>query len=178
MSLEEKICSEELLYDGKIIKVKKFTVELPDGTKAFREEVQHNGGACVLPYFNGKVYLVKQYRLATMCELLELPAGKVELGEDPELSAKRELREETGFIADNLVKISSISPSPGYTNERIHIYFADNLKVSEQQLDEGEMLNVVSFSPSECFKMIESGEIYDAKTVVALLYLKNLLNKN
>lgn len=178
MSLEEKICGEELLYNGKIIKVKKFTVELPDGTKAFREEVEHNGGACVLPYFEGKVYLVKQYRLATKCELLEIPAGKVELGEDPMLSAKRELEEETGFIAENLTKISSISPSPGYTNERIHIYFADKLTAGTQKLDEGELLNVVAYTPEECFKMIDDGDIYDAKTVVALLYLKNLLNKS
>ena len=177
MQTTEKIVAEQSVYDGKVIRVKKYTVVLPDGKTALREEVEHNGGACVLAVVGGLVYLVRQYRLSVRGETLELPAGKLEKGEDPYACAAREITEETGLKAGTLKKITSICPSPGYSNEFIHIYYAEDVTFSEQKLDEDEFLNVVKLPVEECFKMVESGEIFDGKTVAALLWLKTRYGK-
>ena len=178
MKTEEMITGEELLYRGKIFDVKKYTVELPDGTSAFREEVEHHGGACVLAVYKGNVCLVKQYRLSLRRETLEIPAGKLEKGEDPLSAAMRELTEETGLVAEKMEKLFSVCPSAGYVNECIHIYYASGLKEGEQRLDEGEFLNVVYKPVKECFSLIESGAIADAKTLIALLWLKDQMSEN
>lgn len=172
--IEEKLNSE-LIYDGKIIKLRRDTVKLCDGSTAYREEVEHPGGACVLALDEGKAVFVSQYRYAYGEELLELPAGKLEPQEDPTLAARRELEEETGLIANRLIKICEMKPSPGYTNEVIHVYYAPEVKKSKQRLDDGEFLSVVRISPERAFEMVERGEITDGKTLVALYYLKDRL---
>ena len=175
MKVEEKIVDCENIFDGRIFDVKKYAVELPDGSRAFREEVEHHGGACVLAFDDGYVYLVKQYRLALRDETIEIPAGKLEKGEDPETCALRELTEETGLVAESIRKICAVSPSPGYTNEIIHIYYVERFIKAKQRLDDGEFLNVIKLPAKKCFEMVESGEIIDGKTVVALLWLKSRL---
>ena len=177
METKETIVETENVFDGKIIKVRKYVVTLPDGKKAFREEVLHGGGAGALVYDGENVYLVSQFRLAANSDLLEIPAGKLEPGEDPLEAVKRELVEEVGVVAKRLDKISSFYPSPGYTDEVTHVYFCDDFYVSDQKLDEGEFLNVKKIPVEKAFSMVRSGEIIDAKTVIALLYLKNLLKR-
>ena len=175
MILEEKIIGVEDIYDGPIFKIKKYKVTLPDGKIAYRDELEHNGGACVLAYFEGFVYLVKQFRLAKRGETIEVPAGKLEKGEDPLVCAYREIEEETGLIAKDLKKILVVTPSPGYTNEDIHVYFATDLIKSKQKLDEDEFINVLKLTPKECFDLIDEGKITDSKTLAALLWLKGYL---
>ncbi len=168
MDNSEKIIGEELYLDGKVIKAKRYKVRLSDGSESFREEVEHNGGAAVLAVKDDKFLLVSQFRLAYRKEMLEIPAGKIDAGEDPCVAAKRELEEESGLTALNLKKITALAPSPGYTNELIHIYYTDEFVEGEKHLDEGEFLSAVWLSEDECLKKIESGEINDAKTVVAI----------
>ena len=178
MKTEEKIISTENIFDGKIFKVRRYGVELPDGSTSIREEIMHHGGACAIAIDNGEIFFVSQYRLAAGCDLIEIPAGKLNEGEDPLEAAKRELIEEVGIKAEKMTLISSVYPSPGYTNERIYIYFCEVFKRVEQKLDEGEFLNVIKIPCEKAFKMIETGEICDGKTVIALLYLKNYLREN
>ena len=177
METKETVLSVEEIFDGKVIKVRKYAVKLPDGSTSFREEVMHGGGAGALVYDDGYIYLVSQFRLAANGDLLEIPAGKLESGEDPEKTIRRELVEEIGVKPRTLKKISSFYVSPGYTNEITHVYYCDDFELTDRKLDDGEFLNVKKISAKEAFLMVERGEIVDAKTIVAILYLKNLLKQ-
>ena len=168
MQLEEKTVRKNYIYRGKIINVRRDDAELPNGRPCRREIVEHPGGACVLCVKDGKVALVKQFRYAYGEAIYEIPAGKLNEGEDPMLAAERELGEETGMIADELVLRFVLYPTPGYTNEKIFIYEALGVREGKQHLDEGEFLNV-EFVPIEvALEMVENGVICDAKTIVAL----------
>lgn len=167
MDLTEKKLSSETVYDGKILKLDVDDVELPDGRKAKRECIRHSGGAAVLCVVDGRVLLVRQYRYLYGKAILEIPAGKIERGEDPALAAKRELEEETGYAAD-VVPLLDIYPTPGYTDEIIHIYLAVDCKESLKNPDDGEFVETYSYELSEVADMIERGEICDAKTVAAV----------
>ena len=173
MKTDEMITGYEDIFHGVVFDVKKYSVTLPDGSTGYREQVEHRGGACVLALEDGCVYLVRQYRLAVRGETIEIPAGKLDVGEDPAVCAKRELIEETGLVAKSMTKICGFLPSPGYTNEVIHIYFVEDFIKSEQKLDRGEFLNVMKVPAKKCYEMIESGEITDSKTIIALLWLKS-----
>ena len=175
MNTEERVLDFTEVYDGKIIKVRKYSVELPDGKTTFREEVMHSGGACALAVEDGSIYFVSQFRLAAKKDLLEIPAGKLNEGESPEDAARRELAEEVGIKAEKMKLIASVYVSPGYTNEKIFIYHCERFSKTEQDLDDGEFLNVVKIPVETAFEMLERGEITDAKTVIALLYLKNTI---
>ena len=163
---EEKIDGNEI-YKGKILTLELDSVILPDGKTAKREIVRHSKGAAVLFVQNGKVLLVRQFRYAYNKEIYEIPAGMVNEGEDPLAAAARELEEETGYKAE-LSYLAEIYPSPGYTDEVIHIYLAKNSTLSQQNLDEGEFLNAEFMSLETVLTKIESGEICDAKTVIAI----------
>ena len=167
MSLTEKQLKSNTLYKGKIITLNVDEVELPDGKCSFREYVKHSGGAAVLLVNNGSVLLVKQFRYAYGREIYEIPAGKLNENEDGKIAAARELEEETGYKAE-LVKMLDIYPSPGYTNEVIQIYYAKSFEFVGQKLDEGEFLNCEFVSIENVLKMIEQGEICDAKTISAI----------
>lgn len=167
MNLEEKKIKSKTVFKGKILKLNVDEVILPDGTKSEREYVRHSGGAAVLLIKDGAVLLVKQYRYAYGKAIYEIPAGKLNKGEGGLIAASRELEEETGYRA-KLVKMLDIYPSPGYTDEIIHIYYAESAEFVGQKLDEGEFLNCEFIPLNTAFKMIESGKICDAKTVVAL----------
>lgn len=168
MNLAEKKLSSKKIFDGKIMQLFVDGVSLPDGSESFREYVVHSGGAAVLMIKDGKVALVKQFRYAYGEETYEIPAGKLNEGEEPSVGAARELEEETGYRAQSLSHLVDIYPSPGYTNEIIHIYLAENIVKVGQKLDEGEFLNCTYVPLDEVVKMIERGEIKDAKTVVAI----------
>lgn len=167
MELTEKKLDGKTLYKGKILTLELDDVLLPDGAESKREIIRHSGGAAVLSVEDGKVLLVRQFRYAYGSEIYEIPAGKLNAGEDPAVAAARELKEETGVAAD-LRPFVKIYPTPGYTDEIIHIFLAENSTRSGQKLDKGEFLNVVYMPLGEVVSKIESGEICDAKTVVAI----------
>lgn len=167
MDLKEKKISSRLVYGGKILSLYVDGVELPDGRQSKRECVRHCGGAAVLFVNGGKIALVKQYRYLYGKEIYEIPAGKIDIGEEPCAAAARELREETGYSAE-VKRLLDIYPSPGYTDEVIHIFFADNGEYVGAKPDEGEFLNCEFFTVAEVTDMIEHGEINDAKTVAAV----------
>lgn len=168
MNFFEKKTGGRCVYDGKILRLEVDDVILPDGKPSERECVRHHGGAAVLCVADGKILLVKQFRYLYGREIYEIPAGKLEKGEDPEAAAKRELEEETGLKAGKMTPFMDIYPSPGYTDEIIHIYLAENCVKGNQKLDEGEFLGVFAVKTDEAVKMIERGEICDAKTVAAV----------
>ena len=169
MDMTEKTVKKNYVYQGKIISVRCDDAMLPDGNPCKREIIEHSGGACVLYVENDAVLLVKQYRYAYGELLYEIPAGKLEKGEDPCLAALRELEEEAGIKADSAKLLFVDYPSPGYTNEKIYIYEAKNGVKTAQNLDDGEFLTA-EFVPLERAKeMLKTGEIKDGKTVIALL---------
>ncbi len=175
MEIQEKRIDGECIYDGKIIKVSVDTVELPNGNCAKREVVGHPGGVTVLPLTtDDKIVMVKQFRYPYMEEVLEIPAGKLEYGEDPFEAGVRELREETGAIAQKYVDLGIMYPTPGYCAEKIYIYAATELSFFEQELDEDEFLNVVKVPFDEALSMVVTGKIRDGKTQIAILKYNEL----
>lgn len=167
MKLTETKLTSKRIYDGKILKLDVDEVQLPDGKRAVRECVRHCGGAAVLLVDDGKVALVKQHRYLYGKDIYEIPAGKLEEGEEPSVGAARECEEETGYRAQ-VEKLLEIYPSPGYTDEVIHIYLAKNAEYVGQHADEGEFLSCVLLPLEKVVEMIENGEICDAKTVAAI----------
>ena len=169
MELGEKTVRKNYVFRGKIINVRRDDAMLPNGNACTREVVEHPGGACVLAVTEESVILVKQFRYAYGEELYEIPAGKLNAGEDPMLAASRELGEETGLVAEELSPVCTLYPSPGYTNEKIYIFEARRAHAGKQHLDEGEFLRVEYLPVEEVKAMIGRGEIRDAKTIVAVL---------
>lgn len=173
MNFKEKTLKENRIYSGKILNLRVDDVELPNGKTAKREIVEHSGGCAVLFEQNGKVLLVKQFRYAYNKEIYEIPAGKRNAGEDPIVTAKRELEEECGYKAEGLEFLFKMYPSPGYTNEIIYVYRAVNPIKTEINLDEDEFLSSKWFTLDELRQMIASGEICDGKTLLALSTIIN-----
>lgn len=169
MKLGEKTVQKHSVYEGKIINVRCDDAELPDGRPCKRELVEHPGGAAVVCEYEGKIAFVRQYRYAYGEELLEIPAGKLEKGEDPMLAAMRELSEETGFRAERLSLLTVLYPSPGYTNEKIYLYAAHGVTRGQSHLDEGEFLDLVMLPVEEALRMVQDGVLRDAKSIAALM---------
>ena len=168
MDYIEKTVKKNYVYQGKILTLRCDDALLPDGKPCKREIIEHSGGACVLYVENGKVLLVRQYRYAYGESIYEIPAGKLEKGEDPALAAARELEEEAGVKAGRLELLFVNYPTPGYTNEKIYIYRAyDGEKVSAH-LDDGEFLDVEYLPLEKVKEMLKNGEIRDGKTIIAL----------
>ena len=172
---EEKLESQTI-YQGHIITVTQDTVRLENGDHARREVVHHHGGAAVVPVGeNGEVYLVRQFRYPMGRELLEIPAGKLEPGEDPKTAALRELEEECGLTADRVIDLHPIYPSVGYDTEVIYIYLATGLHETECHPDADEFLDRLSCPLDTLVEMVMNGEICDAKTVAGILKAKRYL---
>ena len=170
MHTEEKIKSE-IKYEGYVVKVTFDTVKLEDGSIATRDVVRHKGGACVAPLTDeGELIFVKQYRYVLGKELLELPAGKLDsIDEDPYLCTKRELKEETGCTADEIKFMGNFIATPGFCDENIRLYMAKGLRYGENNLDEGEFLDVIKIPLKDAKEMVLSGEIIDGKTQALIL---------
>ena len=176
MELTEKTLSSEKIFDGRILHIRRDTVELPGGGRSFREVVDHPGGVCVLALDGeDRVLIVSQYRYPYNKVLRELPAGKLERGEDPREAAIRELREETGAVAGTFESLGELYPSPGYCGEIIRMYLARDLTFGEAHLDEDEFLNLERVPFDQLVEQVLSGEIRDAKTIAAVLKAKVLL---
>ena len=170
MELIEHVVGTRQIYDGKIIHLRVDTVQLPNGHESLREIVSHRGAVCIVPFrADGCILMVHQFRLAAGRVLLEIPAGTMEAGEDPEECAARELEEETGFKPGAIRKLFSAFLSPGYSTEQIHAYVATDLQDGVVHLDAGENVSVIAVPVNEVEGKIASGEIEDAKTIAALL---------
>lgn len=170
MEFKEKTLDSQMMYDGRIIKVYKDNVELADGKKSFREVVRHSGGVVILAIKDyDKILLVKQYRYPIGEIVLELPAGKLEKGEDPFEAAKRELEEETGYCANKWTDLGYINTSPGFSDEKLYLYLAQDLEYTHCHPDEGEIIQAFEYKYDDVLKMIDNGEINDAKTICGLM---------
>ena len=176
MELIEQKLKTLTSYHGVIVNVRLDEARLPDGSTAKREGVEHPGGVTVLPLEpDGTVWCVRQYRYPFSRTLLEVPAGKLEPGEAPELAAARELSEETGLTAGRMQYLGANFTSPGYSEEVLHIYLARELHRGVAHLDPGEFLNVERHPLEELVQMALDGELCDGKTTVALLKTQLLL---
>ena len=178
MSFVEKKLSEQTLYEGKVFTVHRGTVELPNGREAVRERIGHNGGAGVLPLDeDGNIYLVRQYRYGIDRELLEIPAGKLEPGEDPMEAARRELTEEIGFLPEEITSLGQLEPSPAYLGEIDYLFLGRGLTPCKAALDEDEFLEVIKLPFDDALQQVLDGTLTDAKTQIAImktaLILKN-----
>ena len=176
-SIMEKNLSRERVFDGIILHIDHVTNQLPNGKAAKREIAVHVGASAVLPIDGeGNIYLVRQFRAPIDQILLEIPAGKLDsVDEDRLLAAKRELKEETGLEAENWLHLTDTFTTPGFSNERISLYLARDLRQGECRPDEDEFLNLVKMPFEEAFGMVMRGEIRDAKTQIALCMAKNIL---
>lgn len=169
-ALEEKVLSEDVAYTGLIFNVDRLRVQLPDGNLALRDVVTHPGAVAIVALTDdGRICLVRQYRTSLGRVTVEIPAGKLDPGEDPLDCANRELREETGLEAKKMAFLTTIATSAGFANELIHIYMATGLTLSESSPDADEFINVDLVDVNEFVDAVLDGKIEDAKTVVGAL---------
>lgn len=172
---EEKTVATKEIFNGKIIKVQVDDVTLPNGKIAKREIVKHPGAVGIIPVTEeGNIIMVEQFRKPLEHSLLEIPAGKLEPGEDPLVTAIRELEEETGYAASNMDYLLSFYTAPGFSNEIIHLYLATDLQKIENPLDgdEDEFVELHELTLEEAVQSLEGNRVYDAKTAYAILYLQ------
>lgn len=170
VKFEEKTIDSKEIYDGKVLKLRLDTVELQDGSSSKREIVEHSGGVAVVAVTDsGELLMVRQYRKAMEMELLELPAGKLEVGEDPLECAGRELREETGYKAGSIELLSEFYTAPGFCSEKVYVYIAKELEFVGESLDEGEFLEVEKYGVEELENLLS--ELQDAKSIIGVMHL-------
>ncbi|MER2189584.1 MAG: NUDIX hydrolase [Solibacillus sp.] len=172
---EETTITSQPIFKGRVISLKVDEVTLPNGETAKREIINHPGAVAVIAITDdGKILLVEQYRKALERSIIEIPAGKLEPGEKPEVTARRELEEETGYACGELTYIQTFATSPGFADEVIHLYVARNLTLLEEaaELDEDEFVELMAVTVEEAEQMVADGRIYDAKTAFAVLWMK------
>lgn len=178
MELKEKTLTSRLAYDGKLLKVYYDTVELVNGHTAWREVIRHPGGVIAVPVDDeGNVYLVEQFRYPYGRVLLEVPAGKLEWGEDPFDAVRRELSEEIGATAARWTPMGQMLPTPGYCDERQHFYLARELTFGQSHPDEDEFLEPVKLPLTEAVAMAVDGRLEDSKTVAAILRAWHMMER-
>lgn len=174
MGFEEKTMKTEKIYEGKILNLRIDTVELPDKKYSKREIVEHPGAVAIVPITEkGEIILVKQYRKAVEKELLEIPAGKLEVGEEPRETAIRELKEETGFSSAKIEYITEFYTSAGFTDEKMYLFLATELTEGTAEPEKDEYIEVVKLGLETLIDMVLKGEILDSKTIIGALIAKN-----
>ena len=178
MDLKETRIDSAVMYDGHFIKVLKDKVLLPDGSVGTREHLTHPGAVAVLAILdNGNLVMERQFRYAPQREFIELPAGKIDHGEDILITAQRELLEETGYAAEEWVHLTTVWPCIGYSDERMEYFLARGLTHKGRNLDDGEFLEVFELSLAEAIDWIMQGKINDSKTIVGLFWLEKTLKE-
>ena len=176
MDLKETRIDSVVAYDDGFIRVLKDNVRLPDGSTSTREHIAHPGAVAVLAILdNGNLVMERQFRYAPQREFIEIPAGKIDQGEDILLCAQRELLEETGYVAADWTHLTTAWPSIGYTDERIEYFMARGIIHQGRQLDDGEFLEVFELSLAEAMEWVRQGKINDSKTIVGLFWLEKTL---
>ena len=166
----EMITASEKMFCGKVFDVQVAEVKLVDGSTSFREIVNHNGGACVVALdSNQMIYFVEQYRISVSDTILEIPAGKIEVGEEHLICAQRELKEEIGITAKKWELLTKLYPTPGYCSEVIYIYLARDLTHGKPNLDPGEFLRVKEYQLDQALEMVINNQIKDSKTMLGIL---------
>lgn len=175
--LSEQVITSQWVFEGCLLKVKCDTVRLPNGRTAIREHVVHPGAVMIIPVLDsGEIVMERQHRYPLNCDFIEFPAGKLDAGEAPLDSAKRELREETGYAASQWEFLASIHVAIAYSNERIDLYLAQGLSHHGSELDPDEFLEILHVPVAQALEWLAEGKITDAKTVVGLLMLQRRLN--
>ena len=175
----EKQNNRRRVYEGKILNIELDQVTLPNGHQTELEMIHHPGAAAVVPLLeDGRVVLIYQYRYAAGGYIYEIPAGKLDPGEDPVDCAKRELKEETGYTAGRYRKLVSFLTTPGFCDEIIHVYLAESLIPGDQKLEAGEVLEIKKFPFKKSLEMIEQGLIKDGKSIIGLHSSYLYLNKS
>ncbi|OZI11977.1 ADP-ribose pyrophosphatase [Bacillaceae bacterium SAS-127] len=172
---EEKTIHTEPIFEGRVIRLQVDDIVLPDGKTGKREIIKHPGAVAVLALTaEGKLVLVEQYRKALERSLVEIPAGKLEAGEEPEVCARRELEEETGYDCESMTLLQSFYTSPGFADELVHVFIAEGLVKKEDalSLDEDEFVEVMEVTLTEAVQLIKDQRIFDAKTVYAIQHLQ------
>jgi len=174
--LSEHFVSGEEVFSGKLLRVRRDVVRLPDGSRSVREYVRHPGAVVMVALFDdGRVLLERQFRYPHGRDFIELPAGKLEPGEPHLETAKRELLEETGYVAADWRRLGVLHPSVAYTDEAIELFLAKDLTRREASLDDGEFLEVLEVPLAEAIAMVRDGRITDAKSIAGLLWVKSFL---
>ncbi|SHJ58757.1 ADP-ribose pyrophosphatase [Clostridium cavendishii DSM 21758] len=172
MKLEEELLEEKLIHKGSFLTVVNQKVKLPNGKIGFRDIIKHPGAVAIVAFSEeNKIILIEQFRKALDEIILEIPAGKLDNTEEPIKAAIRELKEETGYIADKVEYLGKFVTAPGFCDEIIYIFKATNLTKGKTSLDEDEFINVKAYSINEIKAMIKKGYIKDAKTIAAFGYL-------
>ena len=175
--LKESTVSSEKVYNGTFLDVRKDIVNLPDGNTSTREWINHPGAACVIPIMaDGKIALIKQYRYPVQSIMIELPAGKLDIGEKPEVCANRELEEEIGYVANKLTFVTKIHPAIGFANEEMWIFLAEKLAKSQKSTDHDEFVELIPTSIEDAVKLVWNGNISDVKTIIGILWAERLLS--
>jgi len=169
MDYNEKTLCTDRIFEGRVVNLRVDHVLLPNGKTGTREIVEHNGGVAIVAVKNDKIVMVRQFRKPTDSILLELPAGKIDNGEEPEKCAIREMEEETGLIPMNLKLLTAIYPAPGFSNEKLYIYHANEFKTGSTNRDQDEFLDVDYYSLPHLLDMIKNREIKDAKTICGIM---------
>jgi ADP-ribose pyrophosphatase len=173
----ESCSSSSRVYEGRVINLRVDQVLLEDKRTVVREVVEHRGATAIVALLDdGNVILVRQYRYAISSDLLEIPAGTLEIGEDSDRCARRELEEETGYRAGRLERIMECYLAPGYSSEKIQIYLATNLQRTQMNTEEDEQIRVELIPLADSLEKIRNGEIHDAKTVCGLYRAAELLD--
>lgn len=172
MIFEEKTISSKLVYEGPVFKVRQHVVETRGG-EALRDVVEHTGGAIMVAVRDdGRILMERQFRKPLEQVILELPAGKADPGEDPLVTATRELSEETGYTPGEVRHLISYYPTCGYSNEFLHIYICRDIVEGETHWDDTECMDIVAYEADELVDMIMRGEIKDSKTIIGILYAR------
>lgn len=167
-----------LAYAGSIVDFYKDTMKLPNGNTVEWDRIEHKGAVGIIPVDeDGRIIMVRQYRIGTDSELLEIPAGGINPGEEPYVSAMRELEEETGYRADKLEHLLDVYSAPAYTTECVYIYYAENLVPSVTNYDENEFISIETYTLDELADMILDGRIVDGKTISAIMVYKELISR-
>ena len=176
--MKEKTKSSGIVFQGKLLDVRRDIVILPNGANGIREWIKHPGAVCCIPILpNGKIALIRQYRYSVRKMMIELPAGKLDENEAPEDCAIRELEEEIGYKANKITFLTNIHPAIGFADEKMWIYFAEDLEKTNQKLDSDELIEIIPTKLEDALEMVWNGEITDVKTIIGLIWADKVLRK-